>query len=316
MKKYFILLLILFTVCGARAQVYRTFLDVDDKRIDSVKALSYILVRQVSDTSWLMQQYDMHNSIMQAGTFKDKSLHIPHGKFVYYNKFYTYRMKWSRGFKPPDTSNYLRGYGEYKDGKKNGWWIDYYRNGNKDRAEYYKNGLLDGPYEAYNHDTNTIFTAGNYVNDKREGEWDILSQKGDTLEKDMYFNGKVFERHQQLKQFVAAASPVDFIGMIEEKVTRLINETDHFKVLIGFDITPEGKVINPKIIGRGYNKSFDKQLLEILSSSPVWVPANSGDPAKPIQDFSAVNIEADNRHVLAILVNYGNSKQMYYNMTH
>lgn len=316
MKKIIPLFALIITAFTAHAQLYKIFVDENGKRIDSAKALSYIVWRQVSDTSWLMQQYDKHGAILQAGTFKDKDLSIPHGKFVYYSKLTTYNMKFKSALKLTDTSNFLRTYGEFKDGKKEGWWINYFRNGKKESVQYYRNGLMNGPSEVYNYDTNAVLVAGKYVNDQREGEWDMFSASGDTIQRDMYYHGKVFESHKSMKAFHSATPPPSFTTMIERKASRLISSADSVKVMVEFDITAEGKLINPKLIGRSKDKNFDAKLAEIFSASEQWTPASAGDPLKPVKDFSAVRLVIRNGNAEATLINNANAKERYYNVMH
>jgi hypothetical protein len=268
----------------------------------------------MADTSWLMQQYDMQGAILQAGTFKDQSLQIPHGKFVYYKKLRDLDLKPLKGIKS-DTSNYLETYGEFKDGKKDGWWVRYFKSGKKCTVQHYKDGLEDGPYEAYNDSTNALFTSGNYIKGFREGEWDMFNPKGDTVEKDMYVHDRVYERRNNMKAFFAAVPPKGFSELIEQNVTRLISSNDVMDLLVEFDITPEGKLINPKVIrGKVSNPGFKEKLIGIIGASPLWGPAKYGDSATPVKDFSAVRIEIKDGIARANLLNYGMAKERYYNL--
>jgi hypothetical protein len=133
MKRFLVVLLLMFIISSANAQVYRMFMKDDGKQTDSAKANSYIIIKKLSDTSWLMQNYDMQNRIMQAGTYKDRNLQIPNGKFVYCDRLNTYNMsKAVLRVGNVDTAIFLRTYGEFKNGKKDGWWIDYVRNGHQE----------------------------------------------------------------------------------------------------------------------------------------------------------------------------------------
>jgi hypothetical protein len=316
MKKYFALLLLLLSVAEVEAQAYKMFLNTDGKQTDSVKAISYIIYRKFTDTSWLMQQYDMHNALMQAGTFKDKDLSVPHGQFVYYNHFYTYKLNIPKPNKL-DTSNFMRTYGQYKDGQKNGWWINYFKNGNRSVAEYYRNGVLNGPYLGYVSETGTVFITGNFENDRREGKWATLNAKGDTIQLDNYYHGRIFESTKAMKPYNEPKPTDDFIAFVDRAVRRIVNDNDEFKITVGFDIAADGKPSNPTIVSKGYNKYVNAQLIEALKTGPDWVPANEGSNDKPVKDFSAVVIEVVKGGLVKVTkLNYGGTKQRYYNMTH
>ncbi|MBS1520395.1 MAG: hypothetical protein JST50_05325 [Bacteroidetes bacterium] len=316
MKKTLSLFTLIITAFTAHAQLYKMFVDENGKRVDSAKALSYIVWHQVSDTSWLMQQYDKHGTILQAGTFKDKALSIPHGKFIYYSRFNTYKIKLKPARNMEDTSNFLRTYGEFKNGKREGWWIDYFRDGKKQTVQYYRNDVLDGPYEAYNNDPNKVFAAGKYVDDKREGEWYMFSPSGDTIQHDTYYHGRVVESHQSMKAFHSATPPANFIALIEKRASRLISSTDSVSVMVNFDVTDEGKLINPKLMRPTRDKSFDAKLIDVFNASDQWTPASAGNPLKPVKDFSAVRLVIKNGDAEASLIDYHGTKERYYNLTH
>lgn len=318
MKKYLAILLLLLSIAEAKAQAYKMFLGADDKRADSAKAISYIIYRKFSDTSWLMQQYDMHNYIMQAGTFKDKELAVAHGKFVYYNHYYTYRLNIPKlRMQNLDTSNFLHTYGEFKDGQKDGWWVTYFKNGNKAVAEYYRNGVLDGPYLGYNSETGAAFVTGNFVNDRREGKWAMLNTKGDTVQLDNYYHGKIFESTKAMKPYNEPKLTDEFVAFVDKAVHDIVGNDDQFNITVGFDIAADGKPSKPTIVGRGYNKNFDPQLLKALEAGPAWIPANEGDRSKTVKDFSAVKIEVVKGGLVKVTkLEYGSAKQRYYNLTH
>ena len=49
------------------------------------KQLHIILYQKMEgDSAWSTRQYDMQDTIMTIGTFKDEQFTIPHGKFIYY----------------------------------------------------------------------------------------------------------------------------------------------------------------------------------------------------------------------------------------
>lgn len=86
--KYFYTLTLIILFSSAFGQVSRAFITKDGNySSDSKEAVSYILIRKLDvDSAYAVNQYDMHDTIMSSGIYKDELLTIPHGKFVYYHK--------------------------------------------------------------------------------------------------------------------------------------------------------------------------------------------------------------------------------------
>lgn len=66
------------------------------------------------------------------------------------------------------TNGKVRIQGKYKDGKKDGVWIENRKDGKPERSISYKNGLRDGEYKTFYTD-GTIEKTTNYINDLKEG---------------------------------------------------------------------------------------------------------------------------------------------------
>jgi hypothetical protein len=314
LKHFLLLLFFLSPAVFTKAQVYKTFLDEKGNAVDQPKAKSYLIVKQLADSVWLMKQFDMRDTIMVSGTFKDKTLAVPNGKFVYYYKFRPDEsMKWSVT-SAIDTLNRIKTYGVFKNGLKDGYWIDYFDGRRKSIVEFYENGILNGPYESYNNDTGTLMAQGNYVNGERDGEWHLLNPHGEIIQTDMYRRGKVYKSRKSISNYKAPEPTREFYIFMDKRIRKLINDRDVAKIFVSFTITVDGKLIAPRIVGKGYQADFDKQLLDILPSSPLWKSANKGDASKPIEDFSMATIEIRNGQVQISIINYG--KDVFYNLTH
>lgn len=70
--------------------------------------------------------------------------------------------------------------GEYKNGKRSGYWISYYDNGNKWSEGFYKNGMNDGKRTTY-FESGKVRYVGYYLNDKRVGKWQFYDEAGNLL---------------------------------------------------------------------------------------------------------------------------------------
>lgn len=315
MKHFIILLFFLVPAISSKAQVYKTFLDEKGNLVDQSKAKSYLMVRQLADSVWLMNQFDMRDAIMVSGTFKDRTLRVPNGKFVYYDTFNPPEGLNLKDKYIIDTQNYIKTYGVYKNGLKDGYWIDYFGGKYKAVVSYYENGILNGPYESYNQETHTVMVQGNYVHGVRDGEWHILNTHGEIIETDLYRDGKIYQRHKSITNYNAPEPTKEFYKFMDKGIRKIINDRDIATIYVSVTITAQGKLVDPQIVmGKGYTASFDKQLLNIFSSSPLWNPANKGDANKPIEDFSSISIQIRNGQVQITIINYG--KDVFYNLTH
>jgi len=145
---------------------------------DPKYAVAYDIVQKLGDSAFLVSGYNMRDTILWKGSYKDSLLRIPHGKFIYYQK---------RTIDPrlqevlhTDTNNFICKIGFYANGSKTGRWIEYEKRGLKKCTYEYKNNVLDGLYEQYDRNLNDyVIQDGHYVNNKKEGEWNFYGY--DTL---------------------------------------------------------------------------------------------------------------------------------------
>lgn len=250
MKKTPFIISFLLIASFANSQGYKLFIDDNGKSINSFTATSYINVKQLADTAWLMQQYDMKNAILQSGMFKDKHLKIPNGKFIYYRKLNFYNNAAMKEALKSDTTNYIMTEGEFKDGKKNGAWIDYFIGGKKKEEAFYKDGVPNGPYRSYNDDHITVALSGNYVDGKREGEWQMFNFEGKVIETDKYRNGKMYNRKMTLDPYNPPKMPNGFETYVDNALKKAIPAKDLENTAITytiiFQLQSTGKLLNPK----------------------------------------------------------------------
>ena len=321
MKKILLTALFFQVAYIASAQDYKIFIGDDGKPADLFKATSYIVVKQLADTAWFMQQYDMGNTILQSAMFKDRNLQIPNGKFVYYRKLSYYNNNVLKETFKADTANWITTEGTFKDGKKEGKWTDYLSNGKKREEANYKDGVLNGPYASYNEDHSTIGLSGRYVDGKREGEWDMYNLDGKVMEMDSYRKGKVYKRKMSLGSYNPSKPPQGFEAYVNDafgKATRWQNiGNGAVKYTIIFTVAPDGKVIKPELMRPERNKDpLAETLLGIIANSPLWRPANSGDEAKPIEELAAISIEMAYGKAAIKILDYREANAAYYNLNH
>ena len=67
--------------------------------------------------------------------------------------------------------------GSFKNGKKEGAWVAYHRNGKLLRKSNYKDGKAEGVYVSY-HDNGQLYDKGHLKNGKKEGAWASYYEDG------------------------------------------------------------------------------------------------------------------------------------------
>ena len=71
--------------------------------------------------------------------------------------------------------------GSFRNGKKDGPWVSYWKNGQLLLKSIYENGFSNGPYVSY-HATGQLNSKGTYKNGKQDGPW-VYYKKDGTVDK-------------------------------------------------------------------------------------------------------------------------------------
>lgn len=79
--------------------------------------------------------------------------------------------------------------GTFKNGKKDGPYIRYYKNGQLFLKTNYKDGKWDGPWVTY-HKNGQLWSKGTLKNDEEEGPWVRFYENGQLWSKGNYKDGK------------------------------------------------------------------------------------------------------------------------------
>ncbi|HWD89534.1 MAG TPA: hypothetical protein VG367_15490 [Mucilaginibacter sp.] len=320
MRKILFILLLSQVVYAANAQV-KLYIDDNGRPTDVFKATSYIIVKQLSDTAWQMDQYDMENASLQSGTFKDASLKMPDGKFVYYRKLNFYNNKQMKEWLKSDTANCVMTEGQFKNGKKDGTWTDYFIGGKKREEATYKDGVLNGPYRSYNNDHSTVALSGNYVNGMREGDWEMFNMDGKVMETDKYRNGKMHAQKMSLGPYNPPKPPRGFETYVTTTLRKTAPAPDvaniAFDYSFVFTVTKDGKVIDAHVVETGHDDDpLARTLVGIIQNSSQWKPANTGDETKAVEDFAIVSVEIKKGGITTKVLDYGKYKAAYFNLNH
>jgi antitoxin component YwqK of YwqJK toxin-antitoxin module len=116
--------------------------------------LTILFISLLSSPSWSMTVFDL---VEREG--------------IYYQRFTDV----------PFTGEIIRGLeqGSFKNGKRDGAWVNYYDNGGLMDKGNYKNGKAEGASVGY-YENGQLMWKGNYKNGKREGAW-VSYNKGGTV---------------------------------------------------------------------------------------------------------------------------------------
>mgnify|MGYP000126686755 FL=1 len=78
--------------------------------------------------------------------------------------------------------------GSFKNGKKEGPWVVYHKNGQLSSKGTFKNGWKEGHWVTY-YDNGQLETKGDYKNVRFEGPWVVYHDNGQLMSKGTYKDG-------------------------------------------------------------------------------------------------------------------------------
>jgi hypothetical protein len=266
MKKLFSLLAMIMITSQLFAQTQKVYLTKSGKfTADANKATGYLLVQKLTGSEgYQATQYDMHNTLVSKGTYKDESLTVPSGKFVYYAKPDKDQVFRSASYKGEDKY-YLSSTGYYVNGKRAGVWTEYTPTGEKMTECTYENGVLNGPYKAY---ANNFSGEGNAVNGKIEGKFTWYTNG--LLAAEIYYeNGKVASKTEYLKPAEETRSLGGYLNSKLRKYSKVIYDS---KLVIKYTVDENGKVTNASVV-EGYSAEINKSVVEALTNYDGFTPA-------------------------------------------
>lgn len=304
-------MLVNMVVFRVEAQVLKAFLDDEGNITDSLHATSYLIYAKTSDSLYAVRYYSLNDRLITVGSYKDKDFTIQHGEFLYFN----------RSLGKADTATYIKTRGNFRNGVKDGIWIDYYPNGHPQFVNTFRNGKLDGISEDYNYATNTVFLRGQYINGLEEGEWDNLSPDGDTVIKYIYRHGKEIKRESvnisagaknirlvnsqgravpdTVQGFIAIDVLPEPRGGIEMFYKNLIFRNLKYPaaalssrvegtVVVGFVVEKDGSLTDINI-ERGVSHDIDAEAIRLVKLSRKWMPGKvQGKPCRVKYSLSIV----------------------------
>lgn len=278
------LYLILFNLIASQsfAQIQKIYLTKNGvSSSDPKKSNSYITIQKLDDDSaYLVKQYDMNDTIIMRGTYKDKSLEIPNGKFTYYNKRSGAMVEKMEliNYYVTDTNNYIQTVGFFLNGKKVGTWVDYAAKGIKSAEYNYEDGKLEGTYKKYYNNYAGNWSVGTMVNNSLEGKVYMYNADGLLVSETDYLNNNSVKTTMHFEE---AKTPDNYNEYLEEKLKKYQQQIHDAKpVFVKLKIDKAGEVSNPQIV-RGVNPEIDSAFVNAFLTSKPYSPARYDQ--KPIE---------------------------------
>jgi hypothetical protein len=172
MKRLLFMLVLVLSTLSGWSQVKTVFYDEEDHVIsDSTQAASYAIYGKVTgDSLYTFKKFDADGYVTVTGAFKDDSLKLAQGKFVYYD--WVDDVSTLGNTLPSDQAKdrYVYVTGNFQNGKKTGRWYTFYPNGSLKNVVTFVNDVMNGEFKYFN-TKGKLETSGTYVNGKKDGEW-------------------------------------------------------------------------------------------------------------------------------------------------
>jgi antitoxin component YwqK of YwqJK toxin-antitoxin module len=201
MKRYVLVLAFICFCLSGFSQVKTVYYDEQDHVVsDSTEAASYAIYGKLSgDSLYTYKKYDADGYVMVTGAFRDDSLKVAQGKFVYYDWVDELTTLGNTLPSVAGKERYILVTGNYVAGKKSGKWLTFYPDGSLKTVMTFVNDVLNGEFKYF--DTKgRLQTSGTYVNGKKNGQW--VSSGGRKIEQ--YSNDKVLSTVKKSKKELEA----------------------------------------------------------------------------------------------------------------
>ncbi|MEO6979638.1 MAG: hypothetical protein ABJA76_22130 [Mucilaginibacter sp.] len=268
MRAYITLIIYLLCTMCVTAQIHKVYIDINGKFLDRAdKADAYVLIKRLSDSVYTVQKYDIHDTILVKGVFKDSLLTIPNGRFLFYEKKKIDDQ--FKGILHTDTNTFVAEVGFFVNGAKTGVWTEFERRGVKKSTYTYKGDKLNGLYQGFSkYHSQYVVEDGNYLDGFKEGDWNRYGY--DTLKTPVVT--RTFRQDKQINEVVhlkAARESDDATKYFLRKLKKLDSLPKEIKVeaIIGVD----GEVKRPMLIST-FTPRVNAVIMDALSNMPRVVP--------------------------------------------
>jgi TonB family protein len=228
--------------------------------------------------------------ILESGSYSngEKS-----GRWNYFYDPSSFSIRSSRFTTKSNPANSLKESGEFVNGKKNGIWICYYADTVSNNIVAEKEGNRKNDPLGIQIEQNGLrpWMVGQFLNDKRIGEWSAFSYNGDLYQKYDFTRSRLIKDTQfkDSLQYNQSRMPVFLGGM--PVLTSYIGDfnyrnfistfnKDTAAVIVTLSIDKTGKLTGSKVSESSGTKKMEEEALRVASLIPdSWIPAlENGEP--------------------------------------
>lgn len=261
MKKYLYLAACMLVGQQLFAQTQKVYVTKSgDITTNSNRGSSYLVVKELNDTTYLSLQYDMHNRLMSKGTYRDAFLTIPNGKFTYYDNKQNSEVSNVSYNENGNNKLHIETAGYFANGIRTGMWRTFTEDGQVATEFSYENNVVNGPYKTYTSYPD-CYGEGTMVNGKLDGKFKYYNN-GLLVSEFDYSNGKIKDKKIFLKP---ATERKNLQWYLEHKLYKYAKVMYDSKFTVKFTVSKDGKVINPEIIN-GYSADINKAILDAFAA--------------------------------------------------
>jgi antitoxin component YwqK of YwqJK toxin-antitoxin module len=201
MKRFLLLLAFICFCLNGYSQVKTVYYDQGDHVIsDSTQAASYAIYGKLSgDSLYTFKKYDADGYVMVTGAFRDDSLKVAQGKFVYYDWVDELTSLGNTLPSAAGKERYILVTGNFNNGKKSGKWLTFYPDGGLKNVMTFLDDVMNGEYKYFDR-KGKLQISGTYKNGKKNGQW--VSSGGRKIEQ--YSDDKVVSTIKKSKKELEA----------------------------------------------------------------------------------------------------------------
>jgi antitoxin component YwqK of YwqJK toxin-antitoxin module len=277
-KFYFFLIIGILSLLNSYAQVSKIYVTSEGKySVDPKNAVSYNLIEKIDDSAYRVRNYNMKDTIIYQGIYKDELLTIPNGRFIYYTKKTIPSNL--EGVLHTDTNNFISEVGYFSNGIKTGMWTEFEKQGIKRCTYIYKGDKLNGLYQRYETHHNYVMEEGNYIDGLKDGEWNLYGY--DTLKTPI--KTRIYKDDKLLQEIIHLNS-AHFQQNPGNYLMQKFKSLDTVKIkLVKTEITIDvnGQVENPQILSPLPSLAIRDIIIDALAGMPKFIPQmRDGKPEK------------------------------------
>jgi TonB family protein len=237
---------------------------------DTRERAAYVAKTWEENGAWIALVYNNLGKLVMTGQYKDKSLKLKQGRFVFYHP---------NGF--PEQV------GRYENTQRTGPWLSYYEDGMTKDSVTYSNNMRNGMALGW-HQNGQRRYAGTYKDSYMEGPWIWFHRNGVPSTKEEYTKGKLMklECFDSTGQFAGSNCSIstqpgikgkyggiqkyimDSLTYPKEALQRALQGT----VTMEFKVSQEGKAGEFNVISTP-DSILSNEVIRLIKSVDTWYPA-------------------------------------------